>query len=83
MPKVTNQNPTMDDDFKQNIIKARSVVSAELAKQGYNIDVRMLTTISVMTTAALKFFKEEITGEEARQNFNDAIAMYQNNNVPF
>ena len=83
MPKVTNQNPTMDDDFKQNIIKARSVVSAELARQGYNIDVRMLTTISVMTTAALKFFKEEITGVKARQDFDDAIAMYQNNNVPF
>ena len=83
MPKVTNQNPTMDDDFKQNIIKARSVVSAELARQGYNIDVRMLTTISLLTTAALRFFKEEITGEEARHSFNDAIAIYQNNNVPF
>ena len=83
MAKQQKQETTMDDDFKQNIIKARSVVSAELAKQGIAVDVRLLTTISVMTSVALKFFKEEISGEEARNSFNEAIDMYKNSNTPF
>lgn len=82
MANTTKQN-VVDDDFKQNIIKARVAVSAELTKHGYDIDVRMLTTISVMTTAALKYYKEEITSKEARESFDKAIAMYQNSSVPF
>ena len=83
MAKQQKQETTMDDNFKQNMIKARACVSAELAKQGIAVDVRLLTTISVMTSVALKFFKEEISGEEARNSFNEAIDMYKNSNTPF
>ncbi len=83
MSEQQKQETTMDDNFKQNMVKARACVSAELAKHGIAVDVRLLTTISVMTSVALKFFKEEISGEEARNSFNEAIDMYKNSNTPF
>ena len=73
----------MDDNFKQDIMKARSCVSGELAKHGIIVDVRLITTISVMTTLALKFYQNKIEGKEARDGFNKAITMYKNDNSPF
>ena len=72
-----------NEQFKHDIATARSYVSAELKKNGIDIDVRLLTTISVMTSAALKYIKNEITADEARLAFDNAINMYRNNNLPF
>ena len=72
-----------NEQFKKDITIARSYVSAELKKNGIDIDVRLLTTISVLTSAALKYIKEEIDADEARLAFDNAINMYCNNNLPF
>lgn len=79
-----NQTQSQDNEqFKKDIATARSYVSAELKKNGINIDVRLLTTISVLTSVALKYIKEEIDADEARLAFDNAINMYCNNNLPF
>ena len=72
-----------NEQFKKDIATARGYVSAELKKNGIDIDVRLLTTISVLTSVALKYIKQEIDGNEARLSFNNAISMYRNNNLPF
>ena len=72
-----------NEQFKKDIATARGYVSAELKKHGINIDVRLLTTISVMTSAALKYIKKDIDADEARLAFDNAINMYRNNNLPF
>lgn len=73
-----------NEQFKKDIATARGYVSAELKKHGIDIDVRLLTTISVMTSAALKYIKKEIDADEARLAFDSAIVMYtDNNNPPF
>ena len=72
-----------NEQFKKDIAIARGYVSAELKKNGIDIDVRLLTTISVLTSVALKFIKEEIDADEARLAFDNAINMYRNNNLPF
>ena len=72
-----------NEQFKKDIAIARGYVSAELKKNGINIDVRLLTTISVMTSAALKFIKQDINADEARSSFDNTISMYNNNNLPF
>ena len=72
-----------NEQFKKDIATARGYVSAELKKNGIDIDVRLLTTISVLTSVALKFIKEEIDADEARLAFDNAINMYRNNNLPF
>ena len=72
-----------NEQFKHDMATARSYVSAELKKHGIDIDVRLLTTISVLTSVSLKFIKEEITADEARSSFDNAINMYNNNNLPF
>lgn len=82
----STKNQTQSDDneqFKKDIATARCYVSAELKKNGIDIDVRLLTTISVLTSAALKFIREEITADEARSFFDNAMSMYRNNNLPF
>ena len=81
----TKKQTQLDDNeqFKKDIATARGYVSAELKKNGIDIDVRLLTTISVLTSAALKYIKQEISGEEARPSFDNAISMYRNNNLPF
>ena len=76
-------NEKSNDQFKQDMATARSYVSAELKKHGIDIDVRLLTTISVMQSVALKFIDNNITGEQARTDFNSAIAMYNNTTLPF
>lgn len=75
--------PDDNEQFKKDIATARGYVSAELKKHGIDIDVRLLTTISVMTSVALKFLKNELTADEARSSFDNAINMYNNNNPPF
>ena len=76
-------NEKTNDQFKYDMATARSYVSAELKKHGIDIDVRLLTTISVLTSVALKFIKQDISAEEARSSFDNAINMYRNNNLPF
>ena len=79
-----NQTQPYDNEqFKKDIATARGYVSAELKKHGIDIDVRLLITISVLTSVALKFIKQDITAEEARSSFDNAISMYCNNNLPF
>ena len=72
-----------NDQFKHDMATARSYVSAELKKYGIDIDVRLLTTISVLTSVALKFIDGNLTSEQARSSFDNAISMYRNNNLPF
>ena len=72
-----------NEQFKKDIATARGYVSAELKKNGIDIDVRLLTTISVLTSVALKFIKQDISADEARSSFDNAINMYRNNNLPF
>ena len=72
-----------NEQFKKDIATARGYVSAELKKNGIDIDVRLLTTISVMTSVALKYIKQDISADEARSSFDNAISMYRNNNLPF
>ena len=83
---MSTKNQTQSDDneqFKKDIATARGYVSAELKKHGIDIDVRLLTTISVLTSVALKYIKQDISAEEARSSFDNAISMYRNNNLPF
>ena len=75
--------PDDNEQFKKDIATARGYVSAELKKHGIDIDVRLLTTISVMTSVSLKYIKKEIDADEARLAFDSAINMYRNNNLPF
>ena len=72
-----------NEQFKKDIATARGYVSAELKKNGIDIDVRLLTTISVLISVALKFIKQDISADEARSSFDNAISMYRNNNLPF
>ena len=73
-----------NDQFKKDMTMARTYVSAELKQYNIDIDVRLLTTISVMQSIALKFIDGSISAEEAREGFDSAIAMYTNNNkLPF
>ena len=72
-----------NEQFKKDIAVARGYVSAELRKNGIDIDSRLLTTISVLTSVSLKFIKNEISADEARESFNHAMGMYLNNNLPF
>ena len=73
-----------NEQFKYDMATARSYVSAELKKYNIDVDVRLLTTISVMQSTALKFIDGSISAEEARSSFDSAIAMYtNNNNLPF
>ena len=73
-----------NDQFKKDMVMARTYVSAELKQYNIDIDVRLLTTISVLQSIALKFIDGSISAEEAREGFDSAIAMYtNNNNLPF
>ncbi|NCB03232.1 MAG: hypothetical protein EOM67_13925 [Spirochaetia bacterium] len=73
-----------NEQFKHDMATARTYVSAELKMYNIDIDVRLLTTISVMQSIALKFIDGSISAEEAREGFDGAMAMYTNNNkLPF
>ena len=73
------------DQFKKDVYVARGYVASELQTHGIDVDVRLLTTISVMQSVALKFIDGDIDGQEARKDFNKAIDRYRNNdtNLPF
>ena len=74
-----------NEQFKKDMAIARGYVSAELKRNGIDIDSRLLTTISVLTSVSLKFIKNEVSADEARLAFNNAMNMYlnNNNNLPF
>ena len=73
-----------NEQFKHDMAIARSYVSAELKKYGIDVDVRLLTTISVLTSVALKYINGTINDAEARKGFDSAILIYTNNtNLPF
>ena len=76
-------NEKTNEQFKQDMATARSYVSAELKKNGIDIDIRLLTTISVMTSIALNFINGKISKDEAREGFNGALEMYNNDKLPF
>ena len=83
MSTKNQTQPDNNEQFKKDIATARGYVSAELKKNGIDIDVRLLTTISVLTSVALKYIKQDISADEARSSFDNAISMYRNNNLPF
>ena len=73
-----------NDQFKKDMATSRMYVSAELKKYNSDVDVRLLTTINVMQAIALKFIDGNISGEEAREGFDNATTIYTNNsNLPF
>ena len=73
-----------NEQFKRDIATARGYVSAELKKHGIDIDVRLLTTISVMQSVAIKFINGTIDGKEAREGFDSALEVYSNTTtLPF
>ena len=72
-----------NEQFKHDMATARSYVSAELKRHNIDIDVRLLTTISVMQSVALKFIDGDINGREAREGFDSALEMYSNTTLPF
>ena len=80
----TKKQTQLDNEqFKKDVAIARGYVSAELKKHGIDVDVRLLTTISVMQSAALKYINGTISGEEARESFDSALEMYSNTTLPF
>ena len=79
--KQTQSND--NEQFKKDVAIARGYVSAELRKHNIDIDVRLLTTISVMQSVALKYINGTINGREAREGFDNALEMYSNTALPF
>ena len=71
------------EQFKKDMVTARAYVSMELKKHGIDIDVRLLTTISVMQSVAIKYINGTISGEEAREGFDSALEVYSNTTLPF
>ena len=80
---MSTENTKSTAQYKQDMVTARSYVSAELKKNGIDIDVRLLTTISVLQSTALKFIDKVIDGNQARTDFDNAIGMYNNTTIPF
>lgn len=76
----TQMNP---NDFKAAINKARYYVSMELKKHGIDIDTRLMTTISILTSAALKYVEGSQSSEATRKAFDNCIAIYLDNSIPF
>ena len=72
------------EDYNKLQMEARSIVSNELKKHGVEIDVRLLTTISILTNTTINYLKGTLNPTEAREAFNKAMTMYLGNNtVPF
>ena len=80
---MSTENQKSTAQYRQDMATARSYVSAELKKNGIDIDVRLLTTISVLQSTALKYIDKVINGDEARESFDNAITMYNNTTIPF
>ena len=87
--KNTAQQPVQQErlspeDYNKLQMEARSIVSNELKKHGIEIDVRLLTTISILTNTTIKYLQGTLNPTEAREAFNKAMTMYLGNNtVPF
>lgn len=67
------------EDFNKLQMEARGYVSTELKKHGIEIDVRLLTTISILTNTTLKFLQQTLNATEARTAFDKAMTMYLGN----
>ena len=80
---MSTKNQKSTAQYRQDMATARAYVSAELRKNGIDIDVRLLTTISVLQSTALKYIDQVIDGNQARTDFNNAIGMYNNTTIPF
>ena len=72
------------EDYNKLQMEARSIVSNELKKHDIEIDVRLLTTISILTNTTIKYLQQSLNATDARESFDKAMAMYfGNNTVPF
>ena len=67
------------EDYNKLQMEARSIVSNELKKHGIEIDVRLLTTISILTNTTIKYLQDTLNPTEAREAFNKAMTMYLGN----
>lgn len=76
-------NQKSNEQFKKDMAIARTYVSAELKQHNIDIDVRLLTTISVLTSISLKYIDGILNESEARTAFNEAMTMYNNDKLPF
>ena len=82
--KNTAQQPVQQErlspeDFNKLQMEARSIVSNELKKHGIEIDVRLLTTISILHNTTIKYLQGTLNPTEAREAFNKAMTMYLGN----
>ena len=67
------------EDYNRLQMEARSIVSNELKRYGIEIDVRLLTTISILTNTTIKYLQDTLNPTEAREAFNKAMTMYLGN----
>ena len=82
--QAQQQERLSPEDYNKLQMEARSIVSNELKKHGIEIDVRLLTTISILTNTTIKYLQGTLNPTEARGAFNKAMTMYNGNNtVPF
>ena len=87
--KNTAQQPVQQErmspeDYNKLQMEARSIVSNELKKHGIEIDVRLLTTISILTNTTIKYLQQSLNATDARQSFDKAMTMYLGNSIqPF
>ena len=87
--KNTAQQPVQQErmspeDYNKLQMEARSIVSNELKKHGIEIDVRLLTTISILTNTTIKYLQQSLNPTEAREAFNKAMTTYLGNSIqPF
>lgn len=82
--KNTAQQPVQQErmspeDYNKLQMEARSIVSNELRKNNIEIDVRLLTTISILNNTTIKYLQGTLNPTEAREAFNKAMTMYLGN----
>ena len=87
--KKTAQQPVQQErlspeDYNKLQMEARSIVSNELKKHGIDVDVRLLTTISILTNTTIKYLQQSLNATDARQSFDKAMTLYLGNSTqPF
>ena len=67
------------EDYNKLQMEARSIVSNELKEYGIEIDVRLLTTISILTNTTIKYLQGTLNPTDARESFDKAMTMYLGN----
>ena len=82
--KHTAQQPVQQErlspeDYNKLQMEARSIVSSELKEYGMEIDIRLLTTISILTNTTIKYLQGTLNPTDAREAFNKAMTMYLGN----